>query len=123
MSIWKVDYVDPLGSFVPKRARMMILEDNDAVIATVIKGRSTTLRHGSRTQRIALDWLSERPREDNSMTLRYAKTKDQNADFPHESSFFSPPMVSSLQLKWLLAQVYPGRAKPKQVGEPGDFCW
>ena len=64
MSIWKADYVDPMGMLVPKRAKMVILEDNDAVIATVIKGRSTALRHCSRTQRIALDWLLERLRED-----------------------------------------------------------
>ena len=69
---------------------MVILEDNDAVIATVIKGRSTTLRHCRRTHRIALDWLLERLREDSSMTLRYVKTQNQNADFLTKAAFSSP---------------------------------
>ena len=43
--IWKVDYVDPLGFSVPKRAKLIIVEDNDAVISTVIKGRSMVWRH------------------------------------------------------------------------------
>ena len=90
MSIWSVDYVDPLGMLVPRRAKMIVLEDNDAVIATVKKGRSTTLRHCSRTQRIALDWLLERLREDNSMTLRYVKTGNQNADFLTKAAFPHP---------------------------------
>ena len=89
-SIWKVDYVGPLGYCAPKRAKMIILEDNDAVIATVIKGRSTTLRHCSRTQRIAMDWLLERLREDNSTTLRYVPTRHQSADILTKASFVAP---------------------------------
>ena len=36
------------------------LEDNEAVIKMIIKGRSPTLRHVSRTHRVALDWLFDR---------------------------------------------------------------
>ena len=32
-------------------------EDNEAVIKMIIKGRSPTMRHLSRTHRIALDWF------------------------------------------------------------------
>ena len=38
------------------------------------------LRHTSRTQRVCLDWLLERLREDGGICLRYVKTKDQTAD-------------------------------------------
>ena len=109
MSIWKVDYVDPLNIFVPSRAKMIILEDNDAVISTVIQGRSLALRHVSRTQRIALDWLLERLREDRSMTLRYAKTRDQNADFLTKASFSSPQWVHLLKLNGLYPRFPPAK--------------
>ena len=34
-----------------------VFEDNEAVIKMIIKGRSPTMRHVSRTHRVALDWL------------------------------------------------------------------
>ena len=89
---------------------MIILEDNDAVISAVIKGRSTALRHVSRTQRIALDWLLERLREDSSMTLRYVKTQDQNTDFLTKVSFSSPQWDHLLKLNGL----YPRLPSVKQ---------
>ena len=35
-------------------------EDNEVVIKMIIKGRSPTMRHVSRTHRVALDWLFDR---------------------------------------------------------------
>ena len=53
--------------FVPKNvselhpnAKLVVMEDNEAVIKMIIKGRSPTLRHVSRTHRVDLDWLFER---------------------------------------------------------------
>ena len=40
-------------------ARLYIFEDSEAVIK-IIKGRSATMRHVSRTRRDALDWLFDR---------------------------------------------------------------
>ena len=40
--------------------QMYIFEDNEAVIKKIIKGRSPTMRHVSRTHRVALDWLFDR---------------------------------------------------------------
>ena len=40
-----------------KESQLYIFEDNDAVIKMIIKGRSPTMRHVSRTHRVALDWL------------------------------------------------------------------
>ena len=40
-----------------KEALLYVFEDNEAVIKMIIKGRSPTMRHVSRTHRVALDWL------------------------------------------------------------------
>ena len=37
--------------------QLYILQDNEAVIKMIVKGRSPTVRHVSRTHRVALDWL------------------------------------------------------------------
>ena len=41
-------------------AMLYIFEDNEAVIKKIIKGRNPTLRHDSRTHRVALDRLFDR---------------------------------------------------------------
>ena len=43
-----------------KKALLYVFEDNEAVIKMIIKGRSSTMRHVSRTHRVALDWLFDR---------------------------------------------------------------
>ena len=43
-----------------KEAMLYVFEDNEAVIKMIIKGRSPTMRHVSRTHRVALDWLFNR---------------------------------------------------------------
>ena len=42
-----------------QEALLYVFEDNEAVIKIIIKGRSPTMRHVSRTHRVALDWLFE----------------------------------------------------------------
>ena len=44
---------------VKKLYCICLSEDNEAVIKMILKGRSPTMRHVSRTQRVALDWLFE----------------------------------------------------------------
>ena len=44
-------------------AQLYIFEDNEAVIKMIIEGRNPTMRHVSRTHRVALDWLFDRHRE------------------------------------------------------------
>ena len=41
-------------------AMLYVFEDNEAVIKMIIKGRSPTMRHVSRTHGVALDWLFDR---------------------------------------------------------------
>ena len=55
-----VDYVPTNTHFSQGESQLYIFEDNEAVIKMIIKGRSPTTRHVSRTHRVALDWLYER---------------------------------------------------------------
>ena len=43
-----------------QEALLHVLEDNEAVIKLIIKGRTPTMRHVSRTHRVSLDWLFDR---------------------------------------------------------------
>ena len=56
-------------------AMLYIFEDNEAVIKVIITGRSSTMRHVSRTQRVALDWLFDMITLDPKIQIRYIDTK------------------------------------------------
>ena len=43
-----------------QQALLYVFEENEAVIKMIMKGRSPTMRHVSRTHRVALDWLFDR---------------------------------------------------------------
>ena len=43
-----------------QEALLHVFEDNEAAIKMIIKGRSPTMRHVSRTHTVALDWLFDR---------------------------------------------------------------
>ena len=43
-----------------QEALLYVFEDNEAVIKMIFKGRSPSMRHVSRTHRVALDWLFDR---------------------------------------------------------------
>ena len=51
-------------------------EDNEAVIKMIIKGRSPTMRHVSRTHRVALDWLFDRINLESKIQIKYVDTKN-----------------------------------------------
>ena len=53
----QVDHVPSNTHSSQEDSKLYIFEDNEAVIKNIIKGRSLTLRHVSRTHRVALDWL------------------------------------------------------------------
>ena len=63
------------------------MEDNDAVIKMVSKGRCPILKHLSRTHRVNLDWLSERLRDDPNVYGRYIHTTMQLADLFTKGEF------------------------------------
>ena len=55
-----VDYVHQTRHSYQGESQLYIFEDNEAVIKMIIKGRSPTMRHVSRTHRVALDRLFDR---------------------------------------------------------------
>ena len=60
----EVSNVDCVSSNVKSSqfgAMLYLFEDNEAVIKMIIKGRSPTMRHVSRTHRVALICLHEKP--------------------------------------------------------------
>ena len=81
----KIDDLD--NDFIPsnvnssrKEALLYVFEDNEAVIKMIIKGRSPTMRHVSRTHRVALGWLFDRINLDPKIQIKYTDTKNQLAD-------------------------------------------
>ena len=86
-TLLNVDYVPP--SLPPKRkqGKLVILEDNDAVIKMTIKTRSPSMRHIGRVHRVDLDWLFERISKDPAIGMKYINTKDQLADVLTKGSF------------------------------------
>ena len=70
-----------------QEALLYIFEDNEAVIKTIIKGRSPTMRHVSRTHRVALDWLFDRINLDPKIQIKYIDTKNQFADILTKGNF------------------------------------
>ena len=70
-----------------KEALLYVSEDNEAVIKMIIKGRSPTMRHVSRTHRVALDWLFDRINLDPKIQIKYIGTKNQLADVLTKGNF------------------------------------
>ena len=70
-----------------KEALLYVFEDNEAVIKMIIKGRSPTMRHVSRTHRVALDWLFDRINLDSKIQIKYIDTKNQLADILTKGNF------------------------------------
>ena len=52
-----VDFLPSNVQFSHQEASLYVFKDSEAVIKMIIKGRSPTMRHVSRTYRVALDWL------------------------------------------------------------------
>ena len=80
------------------RAKLYIFEDNEAVIKMVAKGRSPTLQYMCRTQRIDIDWLWERLRNEPGVCLRYVNTLRQIADMFTKGLFSKAQWFALLEL-------------------------
>ena len=70
-----------------RKALLYVFEDNEAVIKMIMKGRSQTMRHVSRTHRVALDWLFDRINLDLKIQIQYIDTKNQLADILTKGNF------------------------------------
>ena len=75
-----VDCVPSNAKFSRFGAMLYIFEDNEAVIKMIIKGRCPTMRHVSRTHRVALDRLFDRINLDAKIQIKYVDTEHQLAD-------------------------------------------
>ena len=78
-----VDQVPSNAHLSEKESQLYISEDNEAVTKMIIRGRSPTMRHVSRTHRVALDWLFDRINLDR----KYVESKNQLADILTKGSF------------------------------------
>ena len=70
-----------------QEAMLYVFEDNEAVIKMIFKGRSLTMRHVSRTHRVALDWLFDRINLDSKIQIKYIDTKNQLTDILTKGNF------------------------------------
>ena len=85
-----LDNVDFIHSNVyssHQEALLNVFEDNEAVIKMIIKRRSLTTRHVSRTHRVALDWLFDRINLHPKIQIKYIDTENQLADILTKGNF------------------------------------
>ena len=82
-----VDFIPSNVNSSHQEALLYVFEDNEAMIKMIIKGRSPTMRHVSRTHRVALDWLFDRINLDPKIQIKYIDTKNQLADILTKGNF------------------------------------
>ena len=82
-----VDFIPSNVTSSHQEALLYVFEDNEAVIRMIIKGRSPTMRHVSRTHRVALDRLFDRINLDPKIQIKYIDTKNQLADMLTKGNF------------------------------------
>ena len=82
-----VDFIPLNVNSSRQEALLYVFEDNEALIKMIFKGRSPTMRHVSRTHRVALDWLFDRTNLDPKIQIKYIDTKNQLADILTKGNF------------------------------------
>ena len=82
-----VDFIHSNVNSSHQEALWYVFEDSEAVINMIMKGRSPTMRHVSRTHRVALDWLFDRINLDSKIQIKYIDTKNQFADILTKGNF------------------------------------
>ena len=75
-----IDSVPSNVQSASREALLYVFEDNEAVIKMILKGRSPPMRHVSRTDRVALDWLFDRINLEPKIQIKYIDTKNQLAE-------------------------------------------
>ena len=80
VDLHNVDLISSNVNSSRQEASLYVFEDNEAVIKMIIKGRSTTTRHVSRTHRVALDSLFGRINLDPKIQIKHIDTINQLAD-------------------------------------------
>ena len=100
----KIDVMEDIDSVpsnvqsVRQEALLYVFENNETVIKMIIIGRSPTMRHVSRTHRVALDWFLDRINLDSKVQIKYIDTKNQLADILTKGNFTRDEWNHSLSL-------------------------
>ena len=81
------DHVPSSGTHSGSNFMLFVFEGKEAVIKMIILGRSPTMRHVSRTHRVALDWLFDKINLDPKIQIRYIDTKHQLVDILTKDNF------------------------------------
>ena len=84
---WTILILFPQTSILLVKALLCIFENNEAAIKMIMKGRSPVMRHVSRTDRVAVDWLFDRINLDPKMQIQYTDIKNQLADILTKGNF------------------------------------
>ena len=99
----KIDVIQDIDS-VPsnvqsasREALLYVFEDNEAVTKMIMKGRSPTMRHVSRTHRVALDWLFDRINLDSKIQIKYIDTKNPTRRHLNQREFHTWKMESFVE--------------------------
>ena len=82
-----IDQVPSNAHLSEKESKLYTFEDDEAVIKIIIKDRSPTIRHVSRTHFVALDWLFDRVYQDPKVQIMYVESQNQLADILTKGSF------------------------------------
>ena len=82
-----IDHIPSNTTNPGSSAMLYVFEDNESVIKMIIKGRSPTMRHVSRTHRVALDCLFDMINLDPQIQFRYIDTEHQLADTLSKRNF------------------------------------
>ena len=77
----EVGYVPPPTHILHKvNLCCTIFEDSESVIKKIIRGRSPTMRHVSRTHRVVIDWMLDRITLEPKIQIKYVDIQNQLAD-------------------------------------------
>ena len=87
LELSNIEFVSSSVNSSHQGAKLYIFEDNKTVIKMIIEGRSLTMRHVSRTRRVALDWLFDRINLDSQIQVKHADSKNQLADILTKGNF------------------------------------
>ena len=104
-----------------KEVLLYIFEDNEAVIKMITKGRSPSMKHVSRTHRVALDWLFDRISLDPKIQIKYIDTKNQLADMLTKGYFTL--VISVLQFVLKRCQKEHKKMQVKKESQQNQSRW
>ena len=70
-----VDFIPTNVNSSHQEALLYVYEDNETTMNMIIKGRNPTMKHVSRTCRVARDWCFDRINLDPKIQIKFIDTK------------------------------------------------